>query len=246
MGVRSLVLVKEHIANELLCQVPTIKANAKNKTVPKLMELRAQNPIVDHDDLDFFKAEHYRMTIVIQTKLDQDDLEKNADKHSRADKMVSLKFIALLTSNEDILAMYRRHTDTKSVTETDYRNSDKAAPDWRDLMCIAFNESDEPVMTELKPSLYDEFKEQIECVPNENFILTPKKCDDIMSTMKKIVRAITNKYNLSGNGSDMAVLMMTLTLTTRRLAKREKLMRLTRRWAQRRGITLIDGNDRRP
>ena len=98
------------------------------------------------------------------------------------------------------------------------------------MMCIAFNDWDEPVMTGLKPSLHDEFKEQIECVPNENFILTPEKCDEIMSTMKKIVRAITNRYNLSGNGSDIAVLMMTLTLTTRRLAKREKLMRLTRRF----------------
>ena len=230
----------------------TIKANAKNKTVPKLMELRAQNPIVDQDDLDFIEAEHCRMTIVIKNKLDQDDLEKNAE----ADKMVSLKFIALLTSNEDILAMYRRHTDTKSVTETDYRNSDKAAPDWQDLMCIAFNESDEPVMTELKPSLHDEFKEQIECVPNENFILTPEKCDEIMSTMKKIVRAITNRYNLIGNSSDMASFDDD---TDDEEAGKERdtddvnekvfghfNRECSIRRAQRCGITLIDGADRRP
>ena len=107
--------------------------------------------------------------------------------------MVCLKFIVLLTSNEEILASYRRHTDSKSVTETDYRNSDKAVPDWRDLMCIAFNESHETVMTALKPSLHDEFKEQIESVHNENHVLTPEKCDEIMSTMKKKVRSITNR-----------------------------------------------------
>ena len=107
--------------------------------------------------------------------------------------MVCLKFIVLLTSNEEIPASYRCHTDSKSVTETDYRNSDKAVPDWRDLMCIAFNESHETVMTALKPSLHDEFKEQIESVHNENHVLTPEKCDEIMSTMKKKVRSITNR-----------------------------------------------------
>lgn len=56
-------------------------------------------------------------------------------------------------------------------------------------------------MTKLKPPLHGDFKEQIECVPNDNLCLTPEKCDEIMSTMKKKVRIITHKYNQSGDGS---------------------------------------------
>eukprot|EP00956_Cyclotella_meneghiniana_P017336 scaffold28153_cov22-Cyclotella_meneghiniana.AAC.1 len=75
-GICSLVLAKEHNVSELQRRISTIKSNAKNKTVPKLMELLAQNLIIDQDDLDFIEVEHFRMTIVIQNKLDQDDLEK--------------------------------------------------------------------------------------------------------------------------------------------------------------------------
>ena len=246
---------KEYVAKELKRRDPSCKANSKNKTVPLLMKLLVKNPLVDNDDIDFIESEYYRMTIVVQNKIDQDSLEKDADKHSRADKMVRLKFIVILTSNEEILAAYRRHTDTKTATETDYRNSDKAPPDWKDLMCIVFNECDEDVMTQLKPSLHDDFKEQIVCAPNENFRLTPEKCDEIMSTMKKKVRNITHKYNRSGNGSDMA----NFDGDTDDEAEAEgndsdgeneavygrfNRARSIRR-AQRRGITLIDGDDRK-
>ena len=45
-GIRSLVLAKEHIASELQRRIPTIKSNAKNETVPKLMELLAQTSLL--------------------------------------------------------------------------------------------------------------------------------------------------------------------------------------------------------
>lgn len=46
------------------------------------MKLLVENPIVENGDIDFVDSEHYRMTIVVQNKSDQDSLEKDADKHS--------------------------------------------------------------------------------------------------------------------------------------------------------------------
>ena len=67
-GILSVVIPKEYIAKELKRRLPNYKANAKNKTVPALMKLLVENPIVENGDIDFVDSEHYRMTIVVQNK----------------------------------------------------------------------------------------------------------------------------------------------------------------------------------
>jgi hypothetical protein len=75
--------------------------------------------------------------------------------------------------------------------------------EWTVLMCEEFNEQSNKYFTQIMISLHDNFAEAIDCDVGE-FQLTPDKCNDIMSTMKKKTRRIVNDHSKSGNGSDMA------------------------------------------
>ena len=215
------------------------------------MKILLDNPLVDEGDTQYIEYEHNRMMMIIQNQVDADRLENDSDKIGRADKLVRLKFIVILCTNETVLSAYLGHTATLTVTEVDYKNSEKAPPSWKDLMCEPFNNTVEVVMTALKPSLHDDFKVQIQC-DTTNYTLTTDRCDEIMTAMKKNIHTIVNKYNRSGNGSDIAHFDDNTEneddLTEDYAAKandghfnRDKSIKR----AERRGLTIIDGDDRK-
>ena len=101
--------------------------------------------------------------------------------------------------------------------------------------------------------LHDDFAEAIDCDVGE-FQLTPDKCKDIMSTMKKKIRRIVNDYSKSGNGSDMAKFDGDTDEEGEEIedgddesgpVKGHFNQERSIRRAARRGITLVNGDDRR-
>ena len=58
-------------------------------------------------------------------------------------------------------------------------------------------------MTKKLPNLHDKFNDHIVCARKCDE-MTPDKCKDVMSLMKKKAVDIIKKYNLSGICSDMA------------------------------------------
>eukprot|EP00956_Cyclotella_meneghiniana_P023472 scaffold45715_cov37-Cyclotella_meneghiniana.AAC.3 len=88
-------------------------------------------------------------------------------------------------------------------TGVDYQNSDKAPRGWMELLCVIFN-SDEVFETKALPDLHDRFRLPI-TLEKGSMELTPDRCKTVMTDYKKKVMNTIAKYNLSGNGSDMAV-----------------------------------------
>ena len=84
----------------------------------------------------------------------------------------------------------------------EYQNSEKRQPSWTELLCERFNDDSVGVLTKKLPNLHDKFNDHIVCA--RKYDLTPDKCKEVMASMKKKVVKIIRKYNLSGNGSDMA------------------------------------------
>ena len=245
-GIRSVVASKAQMGQELTRRLPGYKSNWKNKSVLDIMKILLENPLVDEGDTQYIESEYDRMMMIIQNQIDADSLENDSDRIGHVDTLVRLKFIVILCTNETVLTAYRRHTNAKTVTEIDYKNSEKAPPSWKDLMCEAFNNPEEMIMTALKPTLHDDFKVQIQC-DTTNFKLTPDRCDDIMTAMKKKIRTIVNKYNLSGNGSDMARFDDdtdneddTDEIYDGHFNQDKSIKR-----AERRGLTIIDGDDQK-
>lgn len=203
-SIRNLVVSKQEVADELKRRYPESRTNHKNKTKDELMEMLLKFPIADTGDIEYVREEQSRISTVIENLLANSHPDKNdPEESSRANKMVRLRFIVILTTNERVLAAYLRSTDGKTAKDIDYQNTDKAPPSWKTLLCELFNDKSEEVHTKIFHSLHDDFRESINCDVGD-YVLTEDKCADIMSSMKKKVRKITNDYNLSGNGSDMA------------------------------------------
>ena len=98
---------------------------------------------------------------------------------------------------------YLRSTDGKTRADVDYQNSDKAPQDWKELLCEMFNDA-EVYDTKALPDLHDKFRNPIS-LGKGSIELTPDKCKIVMTDYKKKVMKTIGKYNLSGNGADMAV-----------------------------------------
>ena len=115
-----------------------------------------------------------------------------------------LWFIIILATDDDVRAMmYLSHTDGLDKMGVDYQNSEKRQPSWMELLSERFNDDSVEVLTKKLPNLHDKFNDHIVC-DRKYDELTPDKCKEVMASMKKKVVEIIRKYNLSGNGSDMA------------------------------------------
>ena len=104
--------------------------------------------------------------------------------------------------DDDIRALYLRSQTPLDKQGVDYRNSDERAVDWVDLMLEKFNGSD-ILATDIVPDLHEKFREEISC-PKGQYQLTREKCTLMLQEGKGKLRGIIRRYNLSGNGSDMA------------------------------------------
>ena len=104
--------------------------------------------------------------------------------------------------DDGIRKLYLRSQTPLDKQGVDYWNSDKRAVDWVDLMLEKFNGSD-TLVTDIVPDLHEKFREEISC-PKGLYQLTRKKCTLMLQEGKGKLRKIIRRYNLSGNGSDMA------------------------------------------
>lgn len=199
---KRLVVTREVILDEYLRRNPAGKVNKKNTNILAAMLLLTEHPLTDDGDISFINSEMELQTNMIESQLraEEEDVETG---HARITKTDRLRFIVLLTTYDDIMEAYLRHTDKKTVAEVDSRNSDKAITPWNELICELFNDPTVEVSTVPLPNLHENFCEPIAC-PKGEYILTPDKAKDLMSDTKGKLRTIINKYNRSGNGSDMA------------------------------------------
>jgi hypothetical protein len=199
---KRLIVSKDVILDEYLRRNPTGKVNKKNTPVPAAMLLLAEYPLTDDGDISFIKAqmEVQATTITSQLQAEEEDVETGAARITKIDR---LRFIVILTTYDDLMAAYLQHTDKKTVTEVDSRNSEKAIMPWNEMICELFNDETVEVQTVPLPDLHDNFREPIAC-PKGEYTLTPDKAKDLMSDTKGKLRTIISKYNMSGNGSDMA------------------------------------------
>jgi hypothetical protein len=199
--VSSLVLPKKEIAKEIVRRCPATPGrkgvNHNNKSVEQLMALLLKNPITDSSDISFIKAEFQTHSSVIEQLL-----EDGKTKRVVADKIARLRFIVILCTNDDVKSTYLRSTDGKTAQDIDYEKTDKAAVTWMDLLCELFNDPDQEYFTQIIMGLHEDFQEPIDC--STEYVLTVDGCKQIMSTMKTKLRKIIHAYMLSGNGSDMA------------------------------------------
>ena len=113
-----------------------------------------------------------------------------------------MRFVVLLTSNESIIAAYLKSTDSKDRDALDYDKSENRELDWMDMICELFNDENVIVETPPVPSLHEKFANTISC-PKGRYTLTKDKCKDLIMDQKTKLRSIINRYQLSGNGSDM-------------------------------------------
>ncbi|KAL3793247.1 hypothetical protein HJC23_000789 [Cyclotella cryptica] len=200
-----LILTKAMIFNELERRVPNIqtdkktRVNMKNTKVPELMELLTKYSITCTDDIAFIEQEFLRLEIL----LEKEASEEGGGRKKYTQMEDRLRVIIILATNDIVRAKYLSHTDGMDRTTLDYQNSDQREQSWAELLCDIFNDDETEIVTKALPNLHDKFKDPIVCARKCD-PLTPDRCKDIMSSMKKKVVDIIRKYNMSGNGSDMA------------------------------------------
>ena len=71
-------------------------------------------------------------------------------------------------------------------------------------MVILFNDLLVEAKTNILPTPHSRFSDAIDC-PKGNYDLTEEKAKKLIHTMKHQLRVIIDRYNQSGNGSDMRV-----------------------------------------
>ena len=102
------------------------------------------------------------------------------------------------------MAAYLPSTDGKDRLDVEYAGTDQAPIDWRELLCALFNDETVEAWTKSHASLHEDFKDPIDCRKG-GYSLTLDACDKMLTDQKGKLRDIIHRYNLSGNGSDMAV-----------------------------------------
>ena len=197
-----LILSKKIIAKEICRRKPTAKTNCSNITVPKMMVKLAQCPIINDDDIQFVRQENARFSMILENQIvgEEQDPETGAGRQKDTDRM---RFIVLLTTNEDILEAYLQSTDSMAKETLDYRNSDERELDWIDLMLEVYNDPEVVVETPSVYRLHSKFRERIKCSKG-GYEITREKCKAMIRDHKAKLREMIRKYHLSGNGSDMA------------------------------------------
>ena len=198
-----LVATKDMMRGEYVCRIPQGKASAKNTTVTKYMELLCKHPLDDPGDLIFIEEELQTFLQSISNQFTA-EAENPVDGNLRLTKIDRLRFLVLFVGNETVMATYLRSTDGKDRIGVEYTGTDEAPPDWRELMVELFNDPMVEAKTIPHPTLHEDYHEEINC-PKGEYTLTLDRCDKLLTDQKGKLRDIIHRYNMSGNGSDMAV-----------------------------------------
>ena len=199
---KRLVLPKKHVASELKRRVPLKRVNTNNTKTSKIMELLLQHSLTDNRDIECIKAEFAKIVSAIELEVTggEDDGLGGPTKLNMTHR---LRLLLILIGNDEVLQAFHRSTDFKDKDGVDYRNTEMAQKDWKELLSIEFNESEVEYETKAVPNLHDKFRQPIKC-DNDGFVMTPDKCKTIVQDMRTKLRDIIRRYNLSGNGSEMA------------------------------------------
>ena len=112
-----------------------------------------------------------------------------------------LRFI-LCFEDEAIWQKYVLTQDTFTLAELDGRNSEQKETDFYDLIVEKFNNDEHLTRTEVLPNLHDDFAEEV-LVSKSDYTLTRKKAKGLIAQMKPKLLDICQRYEASGNGSNM-------------------------------------------
>ncbi len=188
---------KSLLSMEIKRRAPKSQMNFKNKTIPQLQEILQRFPL-DSLDKEFVcrKEKEYRETLLRDIAA-QEERKREANV-TRDDK---LRFV-LCFEDDNIRQTYLLSQDAFTRAELDGRNSEKKEPDFYDLIVEMFNNQNLVMTTEALPDLHDDFAEAI-AVPKGDYILTWKKAKNLVSQMKPKLLDICQRYEASGNGSNM-------------------------------------------
>ena len=162
-----------------------------------------KHPLDDPGDLIFIEEELQTFLQSISNQFTA-EAENPVDGNLRLTKIDRLRFLVLFVGNETVMATYLRSTDGKDRIGVEYTGTDEAPPDWRELMVELFNDPMVEAKTIPHPTLHEHYHEEINC-PKGEYTLTLDRCDKLLTDQKGKLRDIIHRYNMSGNGSDMAV-----------------------------------------
>lgn len=155
-------------------------------------------------DREFINSEEAKARACIESLLAPDDDEPiGSGIITERDK---LRFIVLLCKDEVIAAYLRAHRVLGGGPrgELSRRNSNEREPEWYELLVALFNDPDQEARTDVLSTLHSKFADAIDC-PKGNYDLTDEKAKKLIDTMKHHLRVIIERYNTSGNGSDMRI-----------------------------------------
>ena len=171
---------KKVIAAEIVRRMPASHTNHNNKTVVQLMTVLAQHPITDSIDQDFIQSKSTRFRAILEAKIGPRAHEDGSNSvGTRMTDIDRLRFIIILCTNEEVLQAYLASANGKSREDVDYQNSDKAPPDWTELMCVEFNDGETEYWTPALPQLHEKFEEPILC-KRSDYVLSPDKAKDLV------------------------------------------------------------------
>ena len=85
-----------------------------------------------------------------------------------------MRFIVLLTTNEDILQAYLQSTDSMEKETLDYRHLNKRELDLIDFMLQAYNDPEVVIETPAVYRLHTKFRDRINC-PKSGYQVTREK-----------------------------------------------------------------------
>ncbi|KAL7536665.1 hypothetical protein ACHAWF_005529 [Thalassiosira exigua] len=239
---------KDLMVMEINHRCPNVRINVKNTKMERMMSTLAGSPVTDEHDLAFIASEEERFRSILEAQLsaEEEDPETGAGRLTDLDR---LRFIILLCSDK-IRVSYLRSQHAKDRIGIDYQNSEERELDWKDFICEDFKDSDVEACTESLPNLHDKFRRTINC-PKGAYELTREKCAELIQDAKGKLRDIIRRYNLSGNGSDIATFdddtddedeVLEEEATYGRFNAARALRRANRRGVE--TIKLADGDDR--
>ena len=197
---KKLLVSKQEIGKEINRRCNSAKVNVGNKSIEKLMRQLSLYPLINPVEISFVKKEDDKFRAILNADLmaEDEDVISGSGRQRDTDR---LRFMICLC-DDDIRSLYLKSQTPKDKDDVDYRNSDEKSDNWIDLMLVMFNKPDD-LLTDIVPNLHEKFRQQIVC-PKGKYELTRQKCTDLLQDGKGKLRGIIRRYNLSGNGSDMA------------------------------------------
>lgn len=202
-GERKFSANKDMYAMDIKRRDPTAKINKKSKSIKALREMLRALPL-SAADRQFVEKEEAQARECVEEMLGPDDENGGSGIITETDK---LRYIVLFCSDEVRAAYLRaqRVLEGGPNGELSLRNHAERQPEWYELLVVLFNDVDQEAQTVILSTLHSKFTEVIQC-PKGDYDLTEEKAKKLLDTLKHQFRLIIDRYNMSGNGSDMRVL----------------------------------------